>query len=467
MIRGGKVVAREKLALAAHRAALRGSELPPPNDAPKGTFLHGFFLPFTLIAKTMRDRELRAPYLRVALLRGLVVAIIGAIAIARGSISPREKSHGPGPSVVVHKSKHDKSKREGGEKHAPVHVDLPGLKVDLDDDHEDPKVSVLGKELPVVVDDESAPPAASTPAASTPAASAPAASTPVASARIVPSGIPRPTIEAPMIEPPAIAPPEGRSTAEDAAPKEPPSRARRAWNVVRHSWAWLLALVAFLSAVEGVVVFFSRRWDDWLSFHASRLAAIRPEDETPKTPQLALDFGWLYRKLKRRVRGYVVFAAGIPALLPLLVVPRAGEVLFTLAMSVWGYYWLGVFTAAKSAHAWADEAEALPPMPIRTLNERVSPSAAFAPLRWYGRLWAKITHSVNPAATTFERSPAAFLGLALARVILSLPGLYLLARPIVPVAAGRLCAEVHPAERFSAPSAAASPTATGATATAA
>ena len=95
--------------------------------------------------------------------------------------------------------------------------------------------------------------------------------------------------------------------------------------------------------------------------------------------------------------------------------------------------------------------KARPPAPIRSLNERVSRHFVFAPLRWYGRLWARITHGVNPAATTFERSPKAFLGLALARVILALPGLYLLARPIVPVAAGRLCAEADAAERFSLP----------------
>jgi hypothetical protein len=58
---------------------------------------------------------------------------------------------------------------------------------------------------------------------------------------------------------------------------------------------------------------------------------------------------------------------------------------------------------------------------------------------------------VNSAAATFERSPAAFLGLALARGVLALPGLYLLARPIVPVAAGRICAESDPGDRFAAP----------------
>ena len=382
----GRVIDRERLALAAHRAALRGSALPPLDETPKGTFLHGFFLPFSLIAATLRDRELRAPYLRLVVVRGLVVLLVGIVAVAGGNVRARGRRGGGEVSVVVHHSP-DRSKP------AAVHVDLPGLKVDIDDKEEKSSVSVLGHDVPVRAA-ESAPP------------------------------------EAPREPPP------------------PPGFALRAWTRIGESWAWLLALVTLLSATEGVVVFFSRRWDDWLSFHGSRLAAIRPEDDAPKEPKLAFDLAWLYRKLKRRVRGYVVFGAGLPALLPLRLIPSVGVWLFTIAATLWGWYWLGVFSAAKSAHAWADEEEALSPVPIRALNERLSTSAVFTPLRWYGRAWARITRSVNPAATTFERSPAAFLGLALARVILSLPGLYLLARPIVPVAAGRLCAEVDAAGRF-------------------
>jgi hypothetical protein len=400
------VIEREKNALAAHRAALRGSEIPPPHDAPKGTFVHGFFLPFSLIVATIRDSQLRGPYLRLALLRGLLVVLAGVIAIAGGNISADKKKSNPSNGVIVHRSK-DKSKQS-----APVHVNMPGLHVNIDPDKDQASVSVLGQPVPVQEIDDSAPKPPPPPERS--------------------------------VEPPP--PPQ-----EEAKPSAPPSLARRAWTRIATSWRWMLALFAFLSAAEGVVVFFSRRWDDWLSFHASRLAAIVPEDETPKTPKVAVDLRWLYRKMKRRFRGYMVFAAGLPALLPLRLVPSAGPYLFSIAATLWGWYWIGVFSAAKSAHAWADEDRALSPAPIRELNERVSPHFLFGPLRWYGRTWARITRGVNPAATTFERSPTAFLGLALARVVLSLPGLYLLARPIVPVAAGRLCAEADPAERFSLP----------------
>jgi hypothetical protein len=405
-MRPAAVMEREKTAFAAHRAALRGSQLPPVaprNEGAKGTFVHGFMLPFSLIAATIRDPELRSPYLRLVLLRGLLVVLVGVAAIAGGNVTAREGKHGPGASIIVHKSKKE------GAKVTPVHVDMPGLHVDIDD-KSDPSVSVLGKQMPVATVDDDDPSATAV----------------------------------------RVAPPPAADAAPEAAPP-PPSFAKRMWTRATHSWAWFLALLTILSATEGVIVFFSRRWDDWLSFHASRLAAIRPEDEVAKTPKIALDFRWLYRKMKRRMRGYVVFAAGLPALLPLHLVPGAGTWLFTIAATIWGWYWLGVFSAAKSAHAWADEERAVSPVPIRTLNERISPSFVFGPVRWYGRVWARITRGVNPASTTFERSPAAFLGLALARVILSLPGLYLFARPIVPVAAGRLCAEVDPADRFSLP----------------
>lgn len=389
---------RERRAFAAHRAALRGSDLPPPHDAPKGTFLHGFFLPFSLIVRTLRDGELRAPYLKVVLLRGLLVTIAAVLAIARGDVSASSRKSESKPGIVVHQSRH------GGKKTKPVHVDVPGLHVDIDPGRTEPVVSVLGHDVPVTTVDTTTGDRNAAPAAAR----------------------------------------------ADEATSAPVSSAGRVVSRARRGWAWLLALFAFLSATEFVVVFLSRRWDDWLSFHASRLAAIIPEDETPKTRKVAFDIKWLFRKLKRRVRGYVVLGAGIPALLPLRLVPTAGPWLFTIGLTAWGWYWLGVFSAAKSAHAWADEDRALSPAPIRTLNDHVPRTFVLAPLRWYGRLWARITRSINPAATTFERSPAAFLGLALARVVLSLPGLYLFARPIVPVAAGRLCAEVDPAARFSA-----------------
>ena len=393
------VIERERRSLALHRATLRGGSVLPPPEESERTFLHGFFMPFTLIAATLRDAQLRGPYVRLVLVRTVVLLVVAGVSVANGAISKRA-ARPPKHGVVIRSANHPEIDAGAGAKAEPVHVHVPGLDVDIDPDNDQEKISVLGQDVPVTKgeEDDASPPA---------------------------------------------------RTGEPPEPPRPPTALEKAWAVVRERWAWLLALFAFVSAIEGLIVFFSRRWDDWLSFHVSRLAQVRPEDETPKTPGLGFDLKWAYRKARRRVRGYIVFGAGVPALLPLRLVPTIGGVLFTIALTLWGWYWLGIFSASKSAHAWADEATAPSPLPIRALASRVSRGAFVAPLRWYAQVWARLTRSVNPAAATFERSMPAFLGLALARAILALPGLYFLARPIVPVAAGRLCAECDPAGRFS------------------
>ncbi len=393
------VIERERRSLALHRATLcGGSVLPPPKES-ETTFLHGFFMPFTLIAATLRDAQLRGPYLRVAALRTVVLVLIAGVSVANGAVS-KHASKPTTQGVVIRSKKHPDG--DGGAKVEPVHVHVPGFDLDIDPDHDQKKMSVFGQDVPVAKGDDEEEVAA-----------------------------------------PAHA-------SEPPRPPKPATAAAKVWAEVRERWAWLLALFAFLSAIEGLIVFFSRRWDDWLSFHVSRLAQVRPEDDTPKTPGLGFDLKWAYRKGKRRIRGYVVFAAGVPTLVPLRLVPTVGGILFTIALTLWGWYWLGIFSASKSAHAWADEATAPSPLPIRALASRVTRGALVAPLRWYAQLWARLTRSVNPAAATFERSMPAFLGLALARAILALPGFYFFARPIVPVAAGRLCAESDPADRFTA-----------------
>jgi hypothetical protein len=376
------VLERERVALGAHRATLRGFALPPPKAAPRGTFVHGLLLPFSLILATIRDRDLRGPYLRLVLARAAVVVVVAMFAFH--GAKPAHEHHGPS-LVLMHDKKTPRGESTGSATGKGLHVHVPGVNIDLDKGSDD--VEVLGKKIPVV-------------------------------------------------DP-------------DAKPAEPPPVVG-VLGAVEHGWRWLAALLALLSTLEGMVVFVSRRYDDWLSFHASRLAAVRPEDETPKTRKLAFDVKWLVRKTKRRVRGYLVFGAGLPALWPLELVPTVGPWLFSAALTLWGWYWLGVFSAGKSAHAWADAEAAPSPKMIRVLHERIERTPRLlAPLRPYARLWAWLTRDVNPAATTFERSPAPFLGLAVARAILALPGLYLLARPIVPIAAGRLCAEADPADRFS------------------
>jgi hypothetical protein len=222
-------------------------------------------------------------------------------------------------------------------------------------------------------------------------------------------------------------------------------------EVARRSKAWFLWIIAFFSAPEAILVFFSRRWDDWFGFHFSSLARVRPETSAPEPPRLTFDLRWVLKKVRKRIQGWLLFSAGLPVLLLLRYVPSVGDVLFACALTAWGWYWYAVSTAGKSAHAWADVATAPPPTFVRGLE---SLSRGLGPASVYARLWARISRRVSSPAATFERAPASFLGLALARAILSLPGLYLFARPLLPVAAGVLCAETDPQDRFSSTSSA-------------
>jgi len=376
------LIARERGAFDAHRSVLRGGALPTPEDSPRGTLLHGFLLPFSLILATLRDPELRAPYLRVVAVRLGVLCVMTLVAFS-----------GPGPKKESHRESGVKiAVAEGSSQ--PVKVDLPGFHVDVGRPEGD-EVRVLGQKIPVIHADHE-----------------------VAPARELPPQI----LRTPLLE--------------------------RGWHALEAGWAWLLALVAFLSGAEGVIVFFSRRYDDWIGFEVSRLVAIAPEDETPKERKLTFELRWLYRKAVQRVRGWLVFAAGVPALAILRLVPSIGTALFSVGLAIWSCYWFGVFAASKSAHAWADGEAAPSPAPIRFVNERISPRWWGRPFRLYARPWARVTRNINPAAKTFEQYPLPFLGLALARVVLSFPGIYFLSRPILPIAAGRLCAEADPAGRF-------------------
>ena len=377
------IVAREKSALAAHRASLRGGALPAPRSAPRGTFVHGLLLPLSIFVATIRSRELRRPYLRLAAVRGAVLLVIGATALASGC-SGDDK---PGQGISVN---HDKAATSAD---GPVDVDVPGFHMHLDESTNQGKMTVLGHEVPVEV-------------------SGPA------------------------------------PTAAPATPPPPTSRLARIRDGFKRGWKRVVAFVGLLSLVEGIIVFFSRRWDDWLSFFISGLAGIRPEMGEPPVRKLALDLKWLRKKLRRRIRGYIIFGSGMPLLYLLRLVPVAGDWLFAVAVTLWAWYWGGVFTASKSAHAWADDGVAPAPVVVRRFNAPFARGWWWWPVRVYGRIWARLVRGVNAAAATFERSPAAFLGLALARAMLALPGLYLLARPIVPVAAGRICAESDPGDRF-------------------
>jgi hypothetical protein len=400
------VVDRERRAALLHRASLRpGGSVPPPAHEARGTFAHGFFLPFSLIVATVRDPSLRGPYVRLVLGRLAAVVVLASLAVGTGGQAHQHHRHHQakkrGAAVVV---RHDDAPARD------VHVEVPGVLVDVHTKRgERSQIRVLGQDVPVVDVEEAAEPAEA-----------------AESARDAHDGRD-----------------EGDDSSERAEPPTKPGWLAR----LEEGWGLVLAVFASLSAATAVVVALSRRYDDHLGFHASRLANVAPEDPAAVTPKIAIDLRWLKKKVVRRVKSALVFAAGVPVFALLTLVPTFGETAFQAALVLWGWYWLGVFSAAKSAHAWADADAAHSPALIRSL-EGVPQHRLTAPVRAYARLWAALTRWVNAPAAAFERSPTAFLGLALARAILAVPVVSLLARPLVPIAAGRLVAEADPTGRF-------------------
>lgn len=372
------VVHRERRAAHAHRASLRRGSVPPPSTSPRGTFLHGFLLPFSLAIAMFRDRDLRRAFLRVTAVRLVVLALLASA----GCTGASKKEPRPKKAIIL---RHDGAPAASSA--SGMHVHLPGLHVDIDETRgAKSDIRVLGKSIPVVDVDG----------------------------------------------PPGTEPAE----MEEPSPFE-------------SGWARVVAFVAALSGASAFIIALSRRYDDWLGFFlAQRLAFVKPEDDEPKKRKVAVDVRWLVKKLKQRVREGVAFASGIPILALLSALPAVGTWLLDLAMIVWGWYWLGVFTAAKNDHALVDAKTASPPRMIRALARAGELHWSTRPLRGYARLWSALTRSFHSPASFFERAPAAFLGLALARAILALPVLNFLSKPIVPVAAGRLCAEHDPLDRF-------------------
>jgi len=349
----------------AHRDAVRRSSFPPPKteEASQRSFLHGFLLPFSLLITTLRHPTLRGPYLKIAIVRTLVVVLLAAVALYTSNENPARSGGG-----------HHHARAQQGD----VHFEISNGKRSL------------------------------------------------------------------TITPRAV------EAKDQAPPAAPPSSQAIIPETLTSGWAILVWFFGIVSAVEGIVVFFTRRYDDWLGYWAAPLARVKPEDETPKEPKVAIDIKWLIKKLKRRARGYIVFAAGLPMIAMFKLIPgTAGNVLFTIGVTIWGWYWLGVFTVAKSSHSWTDDNVAPSPLLIREIRDRSSENKWLKPIRLYGRIWGRLTTGVNSPAQMFERNPVPFLGMALARVILSLPFIYLFARPIIPVAASRLIAESDPDDRFS------------------
>jgi hypothetical protein len=231
--------------------------------------------------------------------------------------------------------------------------------------------------------------------------------------------------------------------AEAAEEEEEEVDETEAPTLLARTAAWWGALVTALLVAQWLVLALSRQFQEPIARDLSALARIEPEDEA-RTPRLVLDVKWLRKKLGQRIRGVVVLLAAIPALVPVfiltavLMVPWLGSALFFL----WSAYWWCAFTAGRSARAWRNEHDAVPPFPVRWWLARTVGTFGF---RWFGARWAGafavlLTRRDAPAAVEMERSFLRFVGLGLARFVTAFPAVRLAFRAAVDVAAAEALA---------------------------
>ena len=125
-----------------------------------------------------------------------------------------------------------------------------------------------------------------------------------------------------------------------------------------------------------------------------------------------------------------------------------GDALYVILSTLWAMYWVAVFAIGGTALAWETPADA-PPWHVRGLRHfgRI-PVLGLLP-RFYAWLLAGASRSVISVCRAFERDPYAAAGLAAARTLAGIPGLYLFFRPAFSVAATHALVEQR--RRLSAP----------------
>jgi hypothetical protein len=190
-------------------------------------------------------------------------------------------------------------------------------------------------------------------------------------------------------------------------------------------------IVAFwfaLGIVEWVLIAFAHELHDALAYDVSLLTYV-PAEPLAAPPRVRLDMHWLWLKAKRKLRGLLLVATGVPLFAIALPIPGVGDVIFAALTGVWAAYWTAVFALANSHLAWARENDAPDPWFLRALWRlgEVPVVGFFA--RLYARLVRRFTKSVHSACIAFEEAPYEAAGLAVARLVASVPGVWLALRP--------------------------------------
>lgn len=241
------------------------------------------------------------------------------------------------------------------------------------------------------------------------------------------------------------------AVSEEADAGEPVATPVPLWR--QRAALWVSSLVV----VQTVVLALSRDFQDRLARDLSLLVGLEPEDR-PTRFRPRIDLKWLWRKLRRRIRGALATAGGVVALGPLIVLGEfcmdLGDRVSGAVVTVVSAYWWTVFTAARSARAWEGEDDVTPGTPMRVLAGiyRRIPLAG-----WFGKLLERTTRSMAAPSRAVERDPWAFAGLSLARLVATVPVVRIALRAAIVVAAAELLEHTRPEVLLKVPSAEESP----------
>ncbi len=203
---------------------------------------------------------------------------------------------------------------------------------------------------------------------------------------------------------------------------------------------WAL-LVSTIFAAQWVVLALARDYQDRTSRELSLLAGIEPEEDDAQ-PRVRIDWQWLRRKLRRRIRGVLVLIPGFVIAGPVLLLASATGAgwLSSVLTGVWTFYWWTVFSAARTARAWVWEGTAPPNAPLRWWMWVTEKVPGF---RWWGPrlvtwLWVRTTQSMFSPAKAVELDFGAFVGLSVARLLGNVPLVRVFVRPAMSVVAAEI-----------------------------
>lgn len=370
----------------------------PPPDRPVRQFFHGLSLPFHLMRALWADAEARRRYLRVGILQSVTIL---ALAITchgsgnRAADSARERDARASSADITTPEAQERQERERFK--LEIKLAAEELKDKIIAQIGDPKQDVPGEQLQSGEDAKAAD-------------------------------------EAKEEDPKGLE--DGLELALERTKKLAETDEFQFW----------VALFAAMQIAQWVVIALSHDYHDVIERDASLLTALEPE-EGPITPRIRVDGKWLRKRVRRRIRGLTLFLTGMPVIYGFTAPFPFSKTLIAVLIPLWSAYWVVMFTAAKSAHAWKNS-NAGEPWFLRAWNWLTTrvPGFRWRFLQRYGLFWANRTREVFPPASELEKQPWAFSGLAATRMLSMIPLVSCFLRPLIPVAAAHLLVAKRAAE---------------------